>query len=513
MARANRQYSLFAPRARPARRALVLWLPGFRLERCGWGADELAALVDSSAGLRVVAVTPAAARRGVRPGERAAGALARLPELELECLDGAADPAGAAEERQDLRALARLLEIVSPEVGALPPAALAADIGGTAGLLGGEGACAQLAAARLREAGHRCVAVVADSVEGALALARWRGRDAVVPAGELGAALAGAPLGCFDAPAALLARLAELGVERAGDLTALPRASVAARFGRAGLALARAAGGAAPPGERLVSGEVEPGEHRVELPSVGRVDVLLAYLEPLVEALSEELCAAEQAAARLRLRLQLDDGGEALIFARPASPRRDPEGLGRLLAARLERERLAAPAVAAGLSAVARCPWTGAQPGLLDRREVAELPGLLGRLEEALGEGALMRPRLEERHRPEEGWSPERFLPRRSAPRDPGLRRARPAMLLRRPQRLCLELDERGAPRRVELDGRWRRVRAAAGPERLSTGWWEDEPLDRDYYRVALAAGQTARCPWIYRDRRDDTWWLHGWFE
>ena len=49
-----------------------------------------------------------------------------------------------------------------------------------------------------------------------------------------------------------------------------------------------------------------------------------------------------------------------------------------------------------------------------------------------------------------------------------------------------------------------------AGPERIETGWWDGEPVRRDYFVAANPAGETY---WVYRERRDPAaWYLHGVF-
>ena len=45
------------------------------------------------------------------------------------------------------------------------------------------------------------------------------------------------------------------------------------------------------------------------------------------------------------------------------------------------------------------------------------------------------------------------------------------------------------------------------GPERIETGWWRNELIRRDYYRVDTTSGHRF---WLYRDRRDGTWSLQG---
>jgi protein ImuB len=49
-----------------------------------------------------------------------------------------------------------------------------------------------------------------------------------------------------------------------------------------------------------------------------------------------------------------------------------------------------------------------------------------------------------------------------------------------------------------------------AGPERLETGWWDGEPVRRDYYVAQTTQGQRA---WIFcAAGQCGPWMLHGWF-
>jgi protein ImuB len=48
------------------------------------------------------------------------------------------------------------------------------------------------------------------------------------------------------------------------------------------------------------------------------------------------------------------------------------------------------------------------------------------------------------------------------------------------------------------------------GPERLETGWWDEQGISRDYYTAINAAGIRL---WVFRNRqRTPNWYLHGIF-
>jgi protein ImuB len=48
------------------------------------------------------------------------------------------------------------------------------------------------------------------------------------------------------------------------------------------------------------------------------------------------------------------------------------------------------------------------------------------------------------------------------------------------------------------------------GPERIATGWWRAQDIERDYYRAEWTDGTQV---WVYRDQRTGRWFLHGFFD
>jgi protein ImuB len=59
-------------------------------------------------------------------------------------------------------------------------------------------------------------------------------------------------------------------------------------------------------------------------------------------------------------------------------------------------------------------------------------------------------------------------------------------------------------------DGQWKQLVTAAGPDRISGGRWEDQPYAREYFRGVTVDGLLV---WIYRDAKEDRWFLHGWWD
>ena len=96
-------------------RYCVVHLPQFRIERCGWRAEDPVVLVaEEKNAMRVQCASSAAHEQGVRPGMSSAEARALLPTLKEEMLD-------VFGEERDLDELALQLLRVSPSIAALHP--------------------------------------------------------------------------------------------------------------------------------------------------------------------------------------------------------------------------------------------------------------------------------------------------------------------------------------------------------------------------------------------------------
>jgi hypothetical protein len=154
-------------------RTLVLHLPAFRLERCGYEAEQVAAVTaEQKSAVRLVSLTPGARAAGLRVGMTATEARARQPDVLLEDHD----PVGEDFDRQ---ALLQVFAQFSDRVFPLFEEDFALGVEGTARLFGGEAALLAQVQALLEDLGHVCQGAVADDPLAAAALAGWGPGDAV----------------------------------------------------------------------------------------------------------------------------------------------------------------------------------------------------------------------------------------------------------------------------------------------------------------------------------------------
>jgi len=508
-------------------RYLVIYLPAFPLERCGYAAVDLAGLIaEEKSAMRIQAVTPAARKAGLRPFMTATEARALVPEVELILQD-------LVEEQRDRASLIQRFTEISDRVRAPWTDTLVAEITGTSGCFGGEEEQRAHAIALAHRLGHEARAVVSGDPRAGRALARW-GREGVVPPGGGRVALAELPLDALEPSESLLGALRSVGIERVEAFARLDGAAVAHRFGAEGVSLhslARGRRGAALP--ELADDDAPV---RVSTALAGATSLLqLNFVLPgLLGELSLALAQRGLAAVRLRVVLQLETIGKGPshwgIGVTVGRPTRDVPTLERLVRLRMEGAKLTAPVEELAIEVVEGVPEVGWQPGLTDRTEATEpLPDVLARLADHLGPQALCGAEVVERWKPEAAWRPVSWPPgalfgaRRQTGRaarqqalDPVLLQQhhevpqllpRPAILLQRPEVVEVRV-EAGRLAAVRLSRGWARVARCEGPERLRSDWWSQDAWSRDYW----VAGLGDRTAWLFADGQG-RWHLHGWFD
>jgi protein ImuB len=534
-----------AARRRSRELWLCVFLPQLPLEALTSGEarpDREVCVVDGTGSRQcLAAVSEAAARHGVLPGQGLNAALALRPDLELL-------------ERQPSAEAAMLQRLAcwgiqfTPLVSLEPPQALLAEVRGSLGLFGGAKALHRRAAGELADFGFRAVVTLAPTPRAALWLAR-AGRDITVESlDELPALASRLPLGCLDWPQAVTQALVTLGTRTVADLARLPRDGFARRFGPALLdELDEGFGRRPQPRRRAIM--PERFDDGIELPMESASARLIEIaLERLLERL--EVFLRARAAGIRGLVIEFRHLGVPATRLRLGLAR--PGGDGRhllvLLRERLSRFPLPAPVLSLRMRSSAITPLE-LRPGNLAveaGRDVDPQAALrlLERLRARLGGEAVFSVCLVPEHRPELAWRvaepalatadlssrpdgrrpPERTIftggsgaggatgrrmsrqahPAEAAPRlaAEAPLAARPLWMLADPQRLA---DRAGVPLHdgIPLD-------LASGPERIETGWWDGRDVRRDYYVAATRHGVRL---WVYRERpRDGGWWLHGVF-
>lgn len=475
---------------------------------------------------RVVTVSRAAWRFGLRPGMTLAQARSRLPDVIARARDAVA-------EQSAFEALLEAATTLSPNIETHSGDTVFADISGMERLFPGNDGEAEIGRTAMLAAEVLSLIIqvgIANTKPASRIAAADPDAPTVIPPGDEADFLAPLPLDRLDLPRRLLETLGKWGIRTIGQLAALPADRVAARLGPTGAAAYRAARGDDP--EPLIPHHPPPTLTEgleLEWPVV-TLEPLLAALQPCLERTNLRLAHQDLACTLLELELTLESDAVDRRSIRLPAPARDVEALSALI--RLEIE--AHPPQ--GAIAAFRCiihpdrPRTG-QLTLFGPPEIHpdRLAVTLARLAARLGPDRVGSPRVADSHVPErieqapfdpppppksrrepqQGRGllsvrllnpavPLEVIVDEAGPRnDPGDDAASP--VARRPMSVT---TENGA--KPHIQGL---IRVAAGPWGLEDGWWKEDPVEREYWDVELSGGGLYR---IYRDGRTGDWFGDG---
>jgi protein ImuB len=393
------------------------------------------------------------------------------------------------------------------------------DLGGVAHLFGGEESLCRRILHVCARLGFEARIAVAGTAGAAHALARCGTNDLVLcPTGREAEAIAPLPLSALRLDEEIVLPALRLGIERIGDLLAMPRAPLERRFGGSLLRrLDQALGRAAETFDPVIP-EAPPGALLRFAEPIATAEAFAETLRRLIDDLADALESDGLGVRSLLLRCSRIDGEEQRIRIGTARATRDRKHLLSLLLPKIETIEPGFGIEAMRLVA-RRCePLGPAALGGLGGEPGADLVPLIDRLVGRLGIRRLFRLSAIESEVPER--SLVRIAPLDEAKSWPP-HWPRPVRLLTRPEPIdqVVALLPDGPPRRFRWRGRPYVVRRADGPERIHGEWWKNRveaDAVRDYFQVEDEEG--ARF-WIFRrgdgvDPRTGnlSWYLHGVF-
>ena len=340
-----------------------------------------------------------------------------------------------------------------------------------------------------------------------LAIARGRTGARVLPDPETETRLAAdVPLSRLDLTPELLDSLRVLGVNRLGELLALPPSGLRLRYGEEARGLhAFASGEAWLPLRPQVPRDPPHATLPIDPPDDDHARLLFG-IKTMLHRLLPELEERSEGVSALELTLELDHAAPHRERIETARPTVDVVRLVDLIRLRLAARELAAPVECIRLVAQPR-PMSPQQAEILrdrPKRDLAAAARAIARLKAAFGADSVVRARIVP------AWLPEsrfRWEPVSEArfPRPPEQEDA-PVPLVRGLLPSPRALPDPPRHERERWLGRLGAVESLAGPGRIVTGWWEDA-AHRDYY---WARTRTGECLWLFRERRDRRWFLHG---
>ena len=491
------------PTATPASRRLwfCIYLPNLPLEACGAGEEALAVVEDQQGIHRVRLVNAAAANAGVMPGQSANAALALIPTLQLE-------ERNTLREQQVLESLAAWLEQFSSFVSIAGNNVLLLEVAGSLRLFGGLPSLRQQVSAGLEQQGFAASLAIAPTPLSATWLARAKRRACIRVPENLAPMLRSLPLCCLDWPAAISEALTGVGVSTVGDCLRLPRAGFARRFGvNRLLELDRALGRLPDPRASWRAPERFCADYEMTEEQSDQ-ELLLATCRELLESHEQFLLVRQLGTQGINFSFFHLKAPATKLSLGCTQADRSAKRWSDLLTIRFERLSLPEPVIAVRLqggptqslqTGSGHLPFSG-RPQTTQRHSMTQLAE---RLAARVGAQSVNGVTSLAEHRPQYAWCSRNLLSTKVSDALSFVRRGlrRPLWMLPEP---ALLLAEQGHPLHLG------RLTLVDGPERLETGWWDDNGIARDYYTAVNPRGMRL---WVFRDRNTAAaWYLHGIF-
>ncbi|NKN34894.1 DNA polymerase Y family protein [Agrobacterium sp. a22-2] len=477
--------------------------------------------------IRIVAHEADAARFGIFRNQPLGDARALVPGLDCH--------------EHDPDALRALLHALAEWCGRYTPLVaidgtgdgLLMDVTGCCHLFGGEAALVADVSARLTAQGFTIRLCLADTAGAAFAMARFGTRSVLAP-GEQADALLPLPVSALRLEDGVATGLRRVGLKTIGCIAGLPRAPLAARFGRPLLTrLDQAMGQLDEVISPLLPVAELAAEKRFAEPVVYEDDIL-ATIAHLAGTLAEPLEKRGLGARQCCLRLFRADGKVSSLSVLASQPVRDPARILRLFKDRITGLH---DDLDAGFGFdVIRLEITRADP--FDARQADFVAGkasgedyaaLVDRIGARLGPAAIRQFSLADTHIPERSFTTHAAVQGRTiegrgrdepgfAPGEDAPSPTRPLILFNRPEPMEAMAEVPDGP---PLRFRWRRasyeVARSEGPERIACEWWREGrgAYSRDYFRVEDVQGYRF---WVFRhglyerETAGPKWYMHGLF-
>lgn len=443
---------------------------------------------------RIYCLNQAAEAKGLHRGMGLSDARAYCPKLQSQPADRKADATF-------LHMLARWSKRYCPWVGLDGTDGLVLNIAGAAHLFGGEAQMLDDMRHRLARAGVGARIAAADTRGAAWALTHY--------ARHPNADIASLPVAALRLDGASDTALQRLGLRKISDLLALPRATIARRFGPDVVLRLDQATGAQ---DEAISPLGDPPHYgvRMTMPEpIGMTGDVMAGTARLLERLCAQLEERDMGARRLQLTLRRVDQGAQQVELRLAAPMRDAarimplfeRGVGKVEAGfGIDQMRLEATQVEQLAKAQITHTSAARQGGLDD---------LITRLGNRIGLENIQRFVPADSHIPERSFqiAPAAY----SAPQGAWV------TLRPRPLRLFAPEPIAGHGARPPQHFRWRRIALttgrATGPERIAPEWWlPDDNWHsglRDYWHVETREGRRL---WLFYTPQNPNWFVQGEF-
>ena len=461
---------------------------------------------------RIHMANGAAHAGGVREQMALSAALALTPALQWRERD-------LREEKAALEDLSLWAMQFTSHVSLAAPHGLLLETGGSARLFGGIEVLVGQISAAIAQQGYHAVLASAPTPGGALMLARAGYTEHVSTLPALRRILPGLPTSSLLGAQAYAATFETLGARSVADLLALPRDGLKRRFGDFLLdEIDRAFGHQADPLRPVV----QPASFKcsLPLPAPAESSEALVYASGRgLRQLEGFLRAGKQAVDRIELTLhherntRRDAQPDTTLTVHLMQPSADAKRFTLLLSERLNRHTLERRVERITLSVPQLLYAEETTPTLLFEEENAarDMRDLMERLHARLGPQAVQQLQVYADHRPARASGSVALLDTAEHTRTVAKKPKEPLPVPAFGPRPAWLLDPpRPLNRTGNLPFHDGPLKLLSPAERIESGWWDGEQMDREYY-IAQSANGTLL--WVFRDHLQARgWFLQGYF-
>ncbi|CZF81015.1 DNA polymerase IV [Grimontia celer] len=285
-------------------------------------------------------------------------------------------------------------------------------------------------------------------------------------------------------------QLERMGIRHAKQLLALPVDSLGQRFGKPLTAHLRSL----TQKSLALPASFTPPEHFYQslelLHEIANSQTLCFPLQRMLKEMAKFLHVREAVTPAIIIVLTQRDQEDKVLEITAAAPESAASRWMPLLQLHLEKLKLDAPVTHLRLEANTLLPRQSPTQDLFAGKRGQLTPGeLISLMQAKAGKHGVYSLSLENDHRPEHAF--KRQLPlQKSAQVLPPFLPTRPALLHVSPRPLLSRPD------------------TLTGPERVSGGWWDKSPIQRDYFVARNKRGQLC---WVFRTAQGE-WFEHGLF-
>lgn len=461
---------------------IALYFPQLQLDTLFSGQDNSPLVIIDEHRYCVKQANPAAVEQGITIGMGLGTAAAMCSGLQVH-------PYKKEIEQQRLYELAQWLYLITSDIVLYPPDRILLRVSNMLSLYTGLDNYWQTLSRHLGQCSLSYQYASGYSPAAATLLA-CSGFNTVTDQAEiLAQEIAAHPVTDTELPPGIIDKLHRVGIRTIQQLTSLPMPELARRFD---VDLVNYIGRLLGQFRHPVDFYHPPEQFSLNLPLLYDLDNTQWLEKPLLKLLSRMetfLMLRNQVAYELQLTLeQRDQLRQPLLFT-SASGEYLAEKWLRLCRLSMESVRLQGPVQALELRILRQGMATAISEDLFDgQRGKQEALELISTLQAKLGSPQVSKIMMSRDPRPEQATV---YGPAVSGGGyQPDHSRLRPSLLLPQPEPLT------------------RKVTLVHGPERLATGWWDGNPVVRDYF---IARDHQGRWLWIYRTP-EQHWFLHGTF-